>query len=703
MPSPAIPRSKSASDITSPHSLTDIQPSSKSIRSTRSTGSPLTSWPKKFGEYIKGKTKRSDLTEESLQEFNRRNALIEARYNTSSPYYKGLTDFSLVINREKPSGSSPGRESHATGYVSSGSKSSFVVKVQEWGSSCFTSKRQEKGSSSSGSSWIKSSSVTKSSHDALFTTSSSLSSSKIVGTGVTVTKIRNKKNDPEPERKKVTFHSMMSYDTTISSTTEKPLRERDSKQTSTLPLPPPLASPPESLPYPLPQIMPPTSQALASPQPTVPHSNAPPQTQVSCTFPAPSLEALAPPPQTLAAGRVIYEKKEMNMKESERIYTWADKYRPFWLRDFLCNRTIALGLQSMVSNWHDRVGECHHFIFEGNRGVGKRTMIWALLREAFGQDKVQAREECQKFNLKGEAVRSILVNLLVSPRHVEINLSELKGYEKHVIVELVKEKTQILSDTPLDCNEENCKAIILYGAEKLSSDTLPYIKWMLEKFKGCNKVFFCCSDATKLQAIKPICTHVQLLEPSIEEILEVLAFIAKKEGIQLPHRLANKIANNSKNNLRQAIRSFEATWHFNGCSASLTEDQDIKTGWEDKIANIARNVLEEQSPKQLYDIRGELQNLVEHNVAPEFIFQTLKEELKKILPEHLQLQFDDLYDAYQENHAIKKSLPSAHQQEELGERQNDQKKNVHQFMRIEEFIARFMSWYKGLTIKNKEI
>jgi len=34
-------------------------------------------------------------------------------------------------------------------------------------------------------------------------------------------------------------------------------------------------------------------------------------------------------------------------------------------------------------------GDCGHFIFEGPPGVGKRTMIWALLREVFGAEKVQ--------------------------------------------------------------------------------------------------------------------------------------------------------------------------------------------------------------------------------------------------------------------------------------------------------------------------
>lgn len=68
---------------------------------------------------------------------------------------------------------------------------------------------------------------------------------------------------------------------------------------------------------------------------------------------------------------------------------WSDRYRPFWLQDFLCNREKALWLQKMVRSWQDKQEECGHFIFEGNTGVGKRTMIWALLREAFGPDKVQ--------------------------------------------------------------------------------------------------------------------------------------------------------------------------------------------------------------------------------------------------------------------------------------------------------------------------
>lgn len=41
-----------------------------------------------------------------------------------------------------------------------------------------------------------------------------------------------------------------------------------------------------------------------------------------------------------------------------------------------------------------------------------------------------------------------------------------------------------------------------------------------------------------------------------------MEFMAKQQGIELPLKLAEKIADHSKNNLRQAVRSFEATWQM---------------------------------------------------------------------------------------------------------------------------------------------
>lgn len=68
------------------------------------------------------------------------------------------------------------------------------------------------------------------------------------------------------------------------------------------------------------------------------------------------------------------------------------------------------------------------------------------------------------------------------------------------------------------------KAIVLYEAEKLSIESLLYIKWLLEKYEGCNKVFFCCSDESKLQPVKPLCITIRLSSPSTQEVPSHPAF-----------------------------------------------------------------------------------------------------------------------------------------------------------------------------------
>lgn len=51
----------------------------------------------------------------------------------------------------------------------------------------------------------------------------------------------------------------------------------------------------------------------------------------------------------------------------------------------------------------------------------------------------------------------------------------------------------------------------------------------------------------------------------------MLEYIADQEGIELPRHLAERVAENSKQNLRQAIRSLEASWQ-----AKYADESDKK-------------------------------------------------------------------------------------------------------------------------------
>ncbi|KAA8515762.1 hypothetical protein F0562_018627 [Nyssa sinensis] len=609
MPGPAAtPRSSSH-----PNSQSSVPPPN---RSSLSAISPkITARPEKVG----GEVARNSLMhseEEGPEELNSRNGILHDKRECSSRYYKGLTDSSLAIHRQKLSDSSAGRESHAIA-IASRSKSSFIVKMQKW-SSLFSLLSKQK----------------------IHLVRDSFSSSSQL-TEVKTTTIAKELG---LERKNASDSFTGTKSALLAK--KKPLRERVSEQPPLL-LPQPLSLPPLS-PLPL-------------------------------------------PAQTS-------NEKDTKEMENERVFVWADKYRPVALKDFICNRNKAIELEAMAKADHN----CGHFIFEGLPGVGKKTMIWAFLREAFGPDRIKAREEFKEFYLKGEGVGSIQVQVKESPQHVEVNLTDVEGYEKNVIVELINETNARLSKKSLQCNHENCRAIILYEADKLSADALLHIQWLLERNTKCNKIFFCCNDSSELEPIKSKCTVIRLLPPSTEEIVEVLEFIAKQEGIELPRPLAEKFANKSMNNLRQAIRSFEATWHSN---YPFTEDQEIMTGWEDDIMIMAKNIVEEQSPKQLYFIRRKLQNLIDHNVSPKFIFKTLEGELKNLLNEKLRAQIDKLCEDYIREYYSDKPFPSARNQNEEMDKdegyKDRKKKNVLHFLRIEECIAKWMSRYKISVMTNR--
>uniref|UniRef100_A0A0E0MB36 Replication factor C C-terminal domain-containing protein n=1 Tax=Oryza punctata TaxID=4537 RepID=A0A0E0MB36_ORYPU len=379
-------------------------------------------------------------------------------------------------------------------------------------------------------------------------------------------------------------------------------------------------------------------------------------------------------------------------------YIWADKYRPNFLKDFICNKDAALELYNQVT-----AQECNHIIFEGPSAVGKRSMVSALIRDAFATDSLKIEERTKRFELNGEIAKHIDIRVKISCHHVEVNLADIHGYEKHVITTLLNESIPSPNST---CSHANCRVIVVHDADKLSSDLQHYIGWFLGRYVGCNKIMFCCSDASNLEAVKHLCKVVTLKPPSSDEIIKVLEYIAVQESIDLPRDIARRITMSAGNNLRQAIRSFEATWKAN---YAFLEGHAILTGWEEEISNVAKKILEEPSPKQLYVIRGKIRKLIEHNVSPYFIFSNLVAELKRDRDEEFQNSIDQLAS---ELNRCKDCAREQRKSRDTGleirniniegfaKECHDQHDNIQCFIKIEEFTVRFMSFYRSLKAKN---
>ncbi|MCO5576695.1 hypothetical protein L7F22_030510 [Adiantum nelumboides] len=217
--------------------------------------------------------------------------------------------------------------------------------------------------------------------------------------------------------------------------------------------------------------------------------------------------------------------------------------------------------------------------------------------------------------------------------------------------------------------------LVLNEVDRLSKEAQHSLRRTMEKYSSACRLILCCNSASKvIEAVRSRCLNIRISGPSKEDIVKVLQHVAKKEGLQLPVAFAARIALSSNRNLRRAILSLEA------CKVHqypFTEDQPVQsTDWEQYVVEIASDIVNEQSPKRLFLVRGKLYELLVNCIPPEIVLKRLLLELLKKLDSELKHEVCH-WAAYYEHRM-----------------QRGQKAIFH----LEAFVAKFMSIYKRFLI-----
>ncbi|KAM1270750.1 hypothetical protein ACFX2J_031635 [Malus domestica] len=316
---------------------------------------------------------------------------------------------------------------------------------------------------------------------------------------------------------------------------------------------------------------------------------------------------------------------------------WVDKYRPKTLDQAIVHQDIAQNLKKLVAEQ-----DCPHLLFYGPSGSGKKTIIIALLRQVFGPsaDKVKVENRAWKVDA-GSRTIDIELTTLSSTNHIELN--------------------------PI---------LVLNEVDKLSREAQHSLRRTMEKYSAYCRLILCCNSSSKVtEAIRSRCLNVRINAPTEDQIVKVLEFIGKKEALQLPFGFTARIAEKSNRSLRRAILSLET------CRVQqypFTSNQSIPPmDWEEYVSEIASDIMKEQSPKRLYQVRQKLYELLLNCIPPEIILKRLLYELLKKLDAELKHEVCH-WAAYYE-HRMR-----------LG-----QKAIFH----LEAFVAKFMSIYKAFLIE----
>ncbi|XP_047322103.1 replication factor C subunit 3 [Impatiens glandulifera] len=349
---------------------------------------------------------------------------------------------------------------------------------------------------------------------------------------------------------------------------------------------------------------------------------------------------------------------------------WVDKYRPKALDKVLVHEDVAQNLKKLVTEQ-----DCPHLLFFGPPGSGKKTLIMALLRQLFGAsaDKVKVENKTWKINAGARTI-DLDLTTLSGTYHIELNPSDAGFQDRYIVQEVIKD---MANNRQIDTKggKKGFKVLILNEVDKLSREAQYSLRRTMEKYSASCRLILCCNSSSKVtEAIRSRCLNMRIPAPTEEQIIRVLEFIGKKEGLQLPSGFASCIAEKSNRNLRRAILAFET------CRVQqypFTSNQTIPPmDWEEYVSEIASDIMKEQSPKRLFQVRGKLYELLVNCIPPEIILKRLLYELLKKLDDELKHELCH-WAAYYE-HRMR-----------LG-----QKAIFH----LEAFVAKFMSIYKGFLI-----
>ncbi|KAI6245298.1 Replication factor C subunit 5 [Erysiphe necator] len=291
----------------------------------------------------------------------------------------------------------------------------------------------------------------------------------------------------------------------------------------------------------------------------------------------------------------------------------VDKHHPRSLEQLTYHFDLTKRLRALAQS-----SEFPHLLVYGPSGAGKKTRVVATLKELYGSGVEKIKIDSRVFVTTSN--RKLEFNIVSSVYHLEITPSDVGNYDRVVIQDLLKEVAQTQQ---VDQNaKQKFKVVIINEADHLTRDAQAALRRTMEKYTpNLRLILVANSMANIIAPIRSRTLLVRVAAPTEEEICMVLERSGKREGWQLHKGLNERIAKESKRNLRRALLMYEAVHAQN-------EKVDDKTpipppDWEALITEVANEINDEHSPARILLVRAKLYDLLTHCIPATTIIKTL--------------------------------------------------------------------------------
>ena len=150
-----------------------------------------------------------------------------------------------------------------------------------------------------------------------------------------------------------------------------------------------------------------------------------------------------------------------------------DLHRPQHLDDFEFQPSVSVLKQFIKQNV-----EIPNMILNGPEGSGKKSLLYAFLRDKYGIDSKYTKCISKTFKVNSKDVE---IPYFYSNYHVEIQIGDLTNYTRTILPEIIK----TIGSTK-NILHSGCKILVLHQAEKLDSFTQNMLRRFFETyFKTC--------------------------------------------------------------------------------------------------------------------------------------------------------------------------------------------------------------------------
>lgn len=322
---------------------------------------------------------------------------------------------------------------------------------------------------------------------------------------------------------------------------------------------------------------------------------------------------------------------------------WVDKYRPRTLDDVELYPELTEVLRRLAESQ-----DLPHLLLYGPSGTGKKTRAMALLRHVYGPSVYSLRLEHRSVQVTDSKVVDIAT--LSSPHHIDINPSDAGNYDRVIVMQMIREIAQTVSLQSNNSGSVGYKVVLLNEVDKMGRAAQHALRRTMEKYMSTCRLVLICNSTSRLTApLRSRCLAIRVPSHSKENLSKVIQSVCEGEGRPVPsHAFVDAITQRSGGNLRRALLMLEAAAvtraDFSGSGADIP-----RPDWQVFLEEIASDILSEQTPKKLHEIRVKFYELLGQCVSGELILRGVLEKLLLSVEEKLKRPIAALAAEYDHN------------------------------------------------------